>query len=470
MRVRLSRLIVTLLYLGITASAVSCLNDETEEVRLEKKIGFRVESDSEFVTRSGEEVAWECDDRKMTLTFAESAYASAGKEESTRGLPFSDTENPLSEIVVSALLQNGDGGALYFRDEKVSLQDNEGLSSHFWPENNLSFFAYACSKSGVSIAPQYRRSEGVCSATFDYALPTPAASSPKKDASAQPDLLFAITPDQSAEEMPQVKLLFHHALSALVFKLGKVPEGVEVKSIAIGGVYGAGTCTVTPGSDEELTFSWDYTGKSQNLTFCEEVTTETAEGVCIGGEEAVFMMLPQTMSEVTTLRLTVEEDGTPRTLEKPFKEFIAAWEADKKYTFTIGFSNDIDVEVLDVVEKKLKKDLTIQNTGSVKGYIRAAIVGCWVNNAGGIVLPWNDSDGEFVWGDRWNTYWKKGTDGFFYHLNPVEGGEYTEYPLFESYTLKTSTEVGSTHAFYTLEFSIVAQIIPEKEKALWPEL
>ena len=138
--------------------------------------------------------------------------------------------------------------------------------------------------------------------------------------------------------------------------------------------------------------------------------------------------------------------------------------------FTIGLPDEIEVEVEDQVVGAVKKNVTITNTGSSPGYIRAAIIGYWVNNKGDITMPWLESDGEFVWGSQWSQYWKKGSDGFYYYLRPVPAKTATAYPLFETYTLNTSTNIGTNHAFLTLELNIAVQIILEKDKALWPEI
>ena len=102
------------------------------------------------------------------------------------------------------------------------------------------------------------------------------------------------------------------------------------------------------------------------------------------------------------------------------------------------------------------------------GYIRAAIVGYWVNPDGIVGDALSAADGTFVWGSKWNTYWKKGADGFYYHLLPVNAKEYTVYPLFEKFTLNEANKMN--HTSQELEMNLIVQIIPVDEKSLWPEL
>ncbi|MDY5999870.1 MAG: hypothetical protein SPJ05_06435, partial [Candidatus Limisoma sp.] len=80
-----------------------------------------------------------------------------------------------------------------------------------------------------------------------------------------------------------------------------------------------------------------------------------------------------------------------------------------------------------------------------------------------IVAPWNDLPGEtctygkYELPTNWNTYWKKGGDGFFYYHKTVLPGKKLEgdRALFTSYTLTGSAPVTGA----LLEIDIVAQII-----------
>jgi len=91
----------------------------------------------------------------------------------------------------------------------------------------------------------------------------------------------------------------------------------------------------------------------------------------------------------------------------------------------------------------------IQNTGSAKAYIRAAIVGNWYKD-GEIVAPWKVSEGTFVGlaGNDWTL-----VDGFYYYDTAVEAGGSTSY-LFTSYTPPTAP-VADAH----LELTILCQAI-----------
>jgi len=388
---------------------------------------------------------------------------SFSEQRNTKAAELDNSSNPISDIFVTAI--EHENNSYYFKDSKVSVENGEGLTSHFWPKQNLSFFAYASSKEGTAPVPVFKIESSQYKGSFSYSLPSPT-SAPQKDANAQPDLVFAITPDQSAGSSTTVGLIFHHALSALIFKTGNMPANTYLRSITISDVYSSGNCSMVASGEKDIVFSWDYTGKEQNATYTEEINENAVAGEQMGDAESTFMMLPQTMSDQTELSLSFSIEGREYTMVKKFKEIIPAWEADKKYVFTIGLPDEIDVEVEDKVEGVVKSDVKIQNKGILGGYVRASIIGYWVDNNGNITAPWKEEDGEFDWGENWGTHWKKGDDGFYYHLAAVAGKGET-HPLFESYTLKTSTAIGTPYAFHKLELVIAAQIIPEDKKNEW---
>ncbi|MBR5550986.1 MAG: fimbrillin family protein [Muribaculaceae bacterium] len=385
----------------------------------------------------------------------------------SRGAMLDNVNNPISTIYATAIKE--DGKSALFSNLKVDVNNNVGATKYYWPMGSLSFMGFAWSKKDLQLTlPTFERVDGVYKSSFSYTIPE-NSTSPRCDATNQPDIVLAISADQSKEISPVVNFKFHHALSALMFKVGRLPENVFLNSISISGVYDSGTCTATATDNQEVDFAWDFTGKQQKYTYVEDLNQEAAEGDQMGTSETIFMMLPQTMGENTKLILSFSIDGTECSLEKNLADYLTAWEADKKYLFTIGIPDEVGVEVTDLVDGVVKSNVTIQNTGVAAGYIRVAIVGYWMGNNGIVAAPWKEDEGEFAWGSNWDSHWKKGSDGFYYHLTPVKGGEFT-HPLFDTYTLKASTAQGSTHAYHTLELSIVTQIIPETEKSIWTAL
>lgn len=125
----------------------------------------------------------------------------------------------------------------------------------------------------------------------------------------------------------------------------------------------------------------------------------------------------------------------------------------------------MDVEVTDHCDGNFKDQLQIKNTGIADGYIRAAIVGYWVNLSGDVLAPWKATDGSFAGLMVMGTNWVQSpTDGFYYYTQPVAAGA-TTTKLFESYTLTAAPPVDGAH----LQLSILAQIVIASAKATaWP--
>lgn len=462
---------------------VSCIDDELVDKRDNGRITFSVtdvknsttssESKSDTTTmpqalKKRQQV--EIGNRELTLSFdieENNDYSQSAQKPATRGAAFDNGSHRITKMYATAISHTGDGGNTYFKDVEVNISDSRGATDYYWPSGKLSFFAHACSKETVTIDPQFERIGGVCQGSFDYTLPSASTGKDKKDATNQPDIIFAITPDCEYNANPNVSLVFHHALSAIVFKVGRMPEGVFIKSIAINGVYSSGSCAMTAKENNNISYVWSYNGLSQNGIYTEDIKADAVTGAQMGDEESVFMMLPQTMGNNTRFDFVFSINGTEYTLSKEFNTFITQWEPDKKYIFTIGLPDEIDVEIEDQVDGVVKKNVKIQNTGITVGYIRAAIVGYWINPGGLVGEMLEEEDGTYVWGSEWNQHWKRGSDGFYYHLQPVEHYDYT-YPLFETYTL--NEEHKDSHDKQILEMNIAVQIIPTTEKDLWPEL
>lgn len=107
----------------------------------------------------------------------------------------------------------------------------------------------------------------------------------------------------------------------------------------------------------------------------------------------------------------------------------------------------------------MKDDVKIQNTGDTNAFIRATVVGNWVNSKGEIVAPHTVS---FALP---NTWFEK--DGYFYYKSEVAPNGMTDV-LFTGYTEPANKPAGADH----LQLTIVCQAIQSKPAAavagVWP--
>ena len=431
----------------------------------------------------------------------------AVEEGKNRQMPFITEDQPLSRGVayttstlnqfqMTALL---DDNQLFF-EESFSVESQESIpTNRYWPMQPVSFFAYTISQAETKIEPTFTCNGGNYGGSFSYTIPTPSDNSDLvNDAKKQPDIVFAITPNQNKMK-EAVPLTFHHALSSIHFKIKTLPEEVTLDTITFSNLYASGVCDFEYISDDSIHFNWSFTGQESKHTFKqlfeENYKDPVSTSVDLNNDqqekERTFLMIPQEFSKDAAMYISFRIDGVEAldTRHYRIKKLMqdihkskddsntepAAWKADVEYTYTLSVPKEVDVEVNDKVEGRVKKGISIRNTGLVTSYIRAMLVGYWVNEKGIVVAPWSleSEEGEMDWGGNWGQGWKKGEDGFYYHLLPIpKDGETT--PFFNTYTLKVNPPVAGAK----LHLSIVAQTIIAPDDATelalvyeaWPEL
>ncbi len=407
------------------------------------RVIFNIEDGDFIVSRSAaRNFPVEAGNKTFDLRFSSSAnnaaevFAAPG----TRGVTY--TSSDISSFNVTALTT--DGNNLYFNDV-VNVQNLVASSNRFWPAEALTFFAHYAPGTNLR-SLNYSCADSAPKGEFSYALPAPTAEG--EDAAGQKDMIFAISHDISKPdgESRYVPLKFHHALSALVFKLGKMPEGVSVRNIRLLNFHSGGTCVMVPEGTDNVRFSW--TAAEDKKTYVQNFPESQ-----VLSEERTFMMIPQSFTEnaAAVLEINFDLDGASYTLKKPMNEIVDAIQADMKYVFSIGVS-EVKVEILEDFDGVVKRNVHFKNTGNTAGYIRAAIVGYWVDDAGDIVAPWTD----FIVPSTTSGWRYNDSDGFYYFKTPVAPGESTAN-LVESYSWNREPAVLNS----ALHLNIVAQIISE---------
>ena len=280
----------------------------------------------------------------------------------------------------------------------------------------------------------------------------------------QNDILLGMTFDRS--EGSSVPITMRHALSAVRFVVGKMPNGITLKSITLSGLYGSGRCTVS-GQESAISFNWSDLANTSN--YSQSYDQYMKEGDPIGGNEKTFMLIPQGfITEDAQLEISFTIETRPYVLKKSLKSIMGdtKLEAHKRYTFRLGIPDEVDITVDDNVQDDyIKNNVVIQNTGFGPGYVRMALVGNWVNSNNIIVAPWVPEDGVF---ENWNPDWERRSDGFYYYKKLVYGGAIVPSP-FDSYTITTVL-----HSGQTLLLSVMTQIIHrsvidnDTANTIWP--
>lgn len=397
--------------------------------------------------------------------------ASAGKPES-RGEYYSTGK--ITKFQGEAFTTTGNR---FFNETFTVDGSNIVNTGRFWPADGVALNFYGYKKSndnGAMTTPTIDNSAKTI--TFNYTMPAAEAADASgnfHDAEKQPDLVFAIVPSKT-KTSENVPMPFHHALSAITFKVGTMPADTKVKSIALTHCYTSGKCVATSASTEtkpsDVSFAW--TERAGKARYEQSFNQEATAGTQLGTIEHTFLLIPQEFGTGANSKLIItfqiKEYGSDGenvwhtyTMEKLMSEIIPAGvTADHHYYFTIGITKDeVGIEVDDQVDGKVKKNVSITNTGIAKGWVRAAIVGYWLR-IDDIMIPWSVDDttvGTLVTGSEWSNYWVKGTDGYFYYKQVLERGKQT-YPLFETYTVTVGAPPVENAV---LEINVLAQIVHE---------
>lgn len=391
----------------------------------------------------------------------------------------------------------------HLEGETTTFMNNISLSAYgndsYWPgTGSLDFYAYYPHMQGnQSLVPGLTMNVENNKPKFTYQVPT--------EISQQYGDLMLGSISVPGNHLNNVEFGVNHLLSKVQLKAGTMKEGV-VKSVSFKNIYHTGSLefdadTWTVKKDlaegEEGSLLADYTQDFSTLGEKNGIDLATIQnGTPIG--DPMYLM-PQNLKYakgaadnakieiVLDVNYASAKDGKTAetyTLTKDLADFQSIWSRDKVYTYVISTPEEVEVEVSDVVEGYVKKDLVIRNTGLATAYIRASIVGNWVIPAGEepsdediIVADWiPEEHGTFNWGaDNGNKepsehattgWYKHPSDGYYYYLNPVARGCAVPDKLFETYTLNPE-KVPVSGA--VLDLSIVVQAVLDVDVAVaWP--
>ena len=333
----------------------------------------------------------------------------------------------------------------------------------YWPNNEedwLDFYGYA------SDAFTWKTKHE----SFSYTLPSAAAN--------QQDLIFAQALHQSKQTVNgKVMLNFYHALSAVLFKVGSLPDDITLDNlkITLAGVKNGGTCAIT-NNNNALSFAWD-TDDASTSSYSQSFSSDGyayGDDISTIDSEQAFMMVPHTFEDEAELQISFKV-GDVVTHEFNHPLSIEAvkdgdkWMPNTKYTYTISIEEFVEVEVEEDFEQgsNVKENVRFQNTGLSDVKMRAAIVGYWVvNEEEDIILPWdinNEEQGTIDWGIGWT---KNDGDGFYYYDKVVEPGAFTEN-LFDKYQLKQNPPVMGAKLMLDVVVQAVAVEVFNSENAPW---
>lgn len=319
--------------------------------------------------------------------------------------------------------------------------------------------------------------------SVDYVVP--------EDTKDQRDLLLGSLYYGNGGLRGEASFSFYHPLTAVRFKRSPdLPSNITgIESIIVKGVYASGTVTQDRTDPSKLVWGTPTGGST---------VSQKAEGMLNVSDDDIdgdpFLLIPQDLSEQNvelTVNLIIDGHAVP------FNAILSTgkWEKGKVYTYTVGYSKSLKIEVsLSAGESvkdgtEVRKDAAITNVGTEKCYVRAIVKGYIQDEEGAISSTWLYTSGDHLNENRgtfqpsgvgststpWNLNWIQGSDGFWYYKRPLSGTADVNYnvygkteKMFDSYIID---ELRKGEAFV---MTISAQCVlydEEKEfvKAAWGE-
>lgn len=129
-----------------------------------------------------------------------------------------------------------------------------------------------------------------------------------------------------------------------------------------------------------------------------------------------------------------------------------AWLTAESNTMDNTFAAaSVTCAINETFDNEVKRDVCIQNTGTIDAYIRAALVPVWKDGgdiAGVSVLP---TDYYIDFGTAYGTEWVHGSDGYYYCKLPISPSAFTPELINECKVLTVNG--------YQFELQIAAQAV-----------
>lgn len=300
--------------------------------------------------------------------------------------------------------------------------------------------------------------------TFSYETPT--SSDGKSDAVEQEDIVFssATLTKSTYDPSTGASIEFHHALTGVKFTISNDNSGntkTYITKVVINGLKNTGSCTMgtsaswTPGTGT-ASFTQEYTK--------ENVISAGSGNPALNDAETsmTFWVIPQELTDNVTLEITFHLENSTKVGEDIVREVALGtalgnptWTSGQLHTFSLK-GKEVVIHVEDEINNDKKENIAITNHGNMNAWIRAMIIGNWVDENGAPIFGYTDfktEGSEYVEIPSWTiegalsgaqyagsfvglpgTNWVRNTDdGYFYYTVAVAPEANTE-SLFTSFT------------------------------------
>ena len=384
-------------------------------------------------------------------------------------------------------------------------------TENIWPDETtpVQFYLYM---------PADMKTNGVSSMAYDNGVATIQYTSPAT-AAAQEDIIFGGIQMNHKTYLGKyasdggAKVTMYHALTGIKFAIKNTDAElakIQINKISFIGLKNKGTLTFTSPStlewsDLEVTTVATNVGEGDEATTVNlpntiyqtyesgdlvtyDATTHagnnfadeffkggTSKNLNKADASYTFWLIPQGTKDTDSegvLKIEYTMSGKDEYMEIPLKSLTqSTWKAGQLRTYVFKL-DEVNVKITDHVNipdtchaeygfaGAKKEDVKIQNTGNTKAFIRAAIVGQWLNSDNNPVFGFTDEinqlyvveswyedqfvnkdrkHGQFVGLPGYGTTgnpdhdWQLCDDGYYYYTKVVNPGDYTGTDLFTSY-------------------------------------
>lgn len=402
-------------------------------------------------------------------------------DESTKGVPIyfnEDNKNLGSEYgIINTTVY--DASRIYVSKDKDQVESEMKNVSILWGDEKWSFDKqyywpneggdlYFCSLAPVELLSgdsplitdvEWNKSDSR-KMTFKYSMPEPAVSEPYCDAEHQMDILVGVDKNNK-DESSQAHISLYHALTGVRFVMGETLDDMPSKltSVSLNNFYSKGTATFDPASTHPKV-TWSELSELKNFTqgfpdydgWVEDNSFDTSSD-----KSKTFMVIPQELDENAELAIYLASGLHPEVLKLSViaseETSLKDWSnyAGKMITFRINsYVGLVSVKVTDDCDTAngVKSNIEIENDGNADIFIRAELVGNWINEDGEVLASWKEDNsyGEFesAAGTKnanlasvLDENWEKAADGFYYYKYYVKPGNVLKHNMFKTFTLKS---------------------------------
>ena len=346
----------------------------------------------------------------------------------------------------------------------------------YWPANTeLEFFGWSPE---TTISNQGWPSDGPSLSPSGLSTPATASFSYSiDDPTTQADLLLGYYcgkgDDKSCgeDESCVAEMNFSHPLTSVKFKAVRGLVDIKVNSVTLSGVATAGSCIATLGSTHSYAWTVTETGDI-TYTFPEPINPSELESEC-----PVFITIPEKFELGSTAKLIFNitdakgdvdliYDLADDSREEGHK--TTNWEAGKTNVYIIGVKLESGIIITDIVEDNIKSNVYILNNGTATSWVRATIVGNWVDGDGNIIAQWTPDQGSFTGLPGYN-WISKTSDGctVYYYKDPVRPGDSIPDDLFTQYEAPESKIAGGHLEMEILVQGVIYDENKENVSAAW---